>query len=151
MKRPGGREEGPFMDSRSSNAPEAGVNHGRRRLGKALVRVAAVILVATSALHATGSAGVNQAISRSDLAPMLVRGFQGLWLQFSVHLVLVALVLWLVTRGAPSRVVVLGCGLIPLADTIQVWSIAGIFPGTLMLAAAAALVLAGGALLGEPS
>jgi len=139
------------MDSRASDAPLAVVDHRRRWFARALVRVAAVILVATAALHASGSAGVNRALSRSDLSPMLVRGFQGLWLQFSVHLVLVALVLWLVTRGAPSRVVVLGCGLIPLADTVQVWSIAGIFPGTIMLAAAAALVLAGGALLREPS
>jgi len=139
------------MDSRSSNTPLAVVDHGRRKLGKALVRVAALILVATSALHASGSAGVNRALARSNLSAMLVHGFQGLWLQFSVHLVLVALVLWLVTRGAPSRAVVLGCGLIPLADTLQVWSIAGIFPGTIMLAAAAVLVLAGGALVGERS
>lgn len=109
---------------------------------------AAVVLVATAALHATGYRPLVAQLAASAIQPAWLAGVKGLWLVFSCHLVLLATALIVVALrpagAAPLLLVVLA--LIPAVDTLTLLWFVGIFPGTVALALVTVLMLAGAVL-----
>lgn len=116
------------------------------RVSRWLIGVAAVLLVATAAVHAAGYPSVSATILASGLDPSLVAAVKALWLMFSVHLVLLAVVVTLAASVSGGRRIVLACALIPAADTAVLLRFVGWFVGSFSLAAATVLLVLGGLL-----
>jgi len=102
-----------------------------------------MLLVATAYYHSTGLAGLEDALSNTSLPIFLVEGIPVLWLFFSWHLFVVAVpLLWLAVRLPNWSVpVALFCGVVVLGDFLWVFSVAGWFPGTIVLAVIAVSIL----------
>jgi hypothetical protein len=116
----------------------------RMNVGKIFLPLASVTLIATSALHALGYAPISKLLAESSLPGAWAGGVRGLWVEFSMHLiVLAALLLVAAARPLPAmRVVVLVCGLALAVDTVVLGVFVGIFVGTVALGAASLLTLA---------
>jgi hypothetical protein len=108
------------------------------RTPRILAIASAVVLLATAAFHATGHPAISQAVS-AGVSGFWRRVIPRLWLFFSWHLAALALAsAWAGFRGhASARPLVAFCALVTVADTGYVYSMAGAFPGTFMLAGAA--------------
>lgn len=104
-----------------------------------LTSVAAIVLIATAAFHATGYRALASSPGLSALSPFFQKSLPGIWLFFSWHLVALALGLaWASVRGARSaRPLVTFIAVLACVDTLFVFSLAGVFAGTLLLAVAA--------------
>ena len=111
-----------------------------------LIIGAGVLLVATAAVHAAGYPSISRIILASAVDPSLVAAVRALWLMFSVHLVILAVVVILARRVSGGRRIVLACALIPAADTALLLRFVGVFEGTLGLGAATVLLVLGGLL-----
>lgn len=116
-----------------------------------LIIAASVILFATALFHASGYNSVARAIEASNAKPFLISAVKGLWLMFSIHLIILSLVLIALSRGLQAKRLVLLCALFPAADTAILLVFAGVFAGTIMLAVASLLLIAGGLLLPQAS
>jgi len=116
-------------------------------LARWLVVLGCIVALATAALHGSGYKGVTGAIHAVDAKPFLVAAVSALWLMFSAHLVILALVAALAawTPGA-GRIVAL-VALLPAVDTVLLARFVGAFIGTFLVAAVAVLFFAGGLLL----
>jgi len=108
-----------------------------------LAALAAVVLLATAAFHATGYGPLLEAVNRSALSPFFRKSLPGIWLFFSWHLIAVASALgWVSLRGSRSaRPLLVFAAVLVCVDTLFVFSLAGFFAGTALLAAAAACTL----------
>lgn len=105
---------------------------------KLLCAFGCILLLATAAFHGTGYSGVRDALAASSTSAFLVSALPGVWLHFSIHLVVLVafgvLALFL-AQGARSVL-----GLVALAvsaDAALVFSFAGFFAGVALLAGAA--------------
>jgi hypothetical protein len=112
-------------------------------MGKVLLLLASITLIATSALHALGYAPISKLLAGSNLPGPWVGGVRGLWVEFSMHLVVIAVLLAVAaTRPLPgTRVVVLVCGLALAVDAVVLGAFIGLFVGTVMLSVASLLTL----------
>jgi hypothetical protein len=115
-----------------------------------LLGLAAALLLATAAFHATGLSVVAGMLDQTNMAPAWTGGLKGLWLIFSVHLTLVAIILTAgaVRPAAMSRGVMVLLGLIPAIDAVALFRLVGIFVGDVALALATLCVFAAAALSG---
>jgi hypothetical protein len=111
-----------------------------------LIIGAGVLLVVTAAFHAAGYTSVSGTMLASGLNPSLVAAVRALWLMFSVHLVILAIVVILAGNVSGARRIVLACALIPAADTAILLRFVGLFVGAFGLAAATVLLVLGGLL-----
>ncbi len=111
-----------------------------------LTFTAAVVLLATAAVHGTGYASVSSSIVAVGAKPGLVAVVRALWLMFSAHLIILAIVVALASGVAGGRRVILACALIPAADTALLLRFVGLFVGTFALAGATVLLVLGGLL-----
>lgn len=113
------------------------------KLPRFLAVVAAIVLLLTAVLHARGYANVSKAVSVAGIPPFLRQTSPGLWLFFAWHLLALAVVAcWAGLRGAQSaRPLLVFCTTMVIVDTAFAYSLGGLFEGTLMLAAAAVLLL----------
>jgi hypothetical protein len=116
------------------------------RVSRWLITGAGILLVATAAVHAAGYPAVSRTILASGLDPSLVAAARALWLMFSVHLVILAVVVILAGSVSGGRRIVLASALIPAADTALLLRFVGWFVGTFGLAAATVLLVLGGLL-----
>jgi len=105
-------------------------------------------MVVTAGLHALGYRPVTAQLATSGMQAPWQAGIKGLWLIFSLHLVIVgALFLVACVRpGSVSKTVLVIAGLVPVGDTVMLYSFVGLFIGTVALAIAAVLVYVGVAL-----
>jgi hypothetical protein len=111
-----------------------------------LIRAASVILFGTALFHASGYNSVAGAIEATSAKPFLAGAVKGLWLMFSIHLIVVSFAVAVVSRSLQAKRFVLLCALFPVADTVILLIFVGVFAGTIMIAAAAILLIAGGLL-----
>jgi len=116
------------------------------RVSRWLITGAGILLVATAAIHAAGYPSVSSTMLASGVNPSLVAALRALWLMFSVHLVLLAIVVILASNVSGGRRIVLACALIPAADAALLLRFVGLFVGTFGLAAATVLLVVGGLL-----
>lgn len=115
----------------------------RAKTPRVLTSVAAIVLVATAAFHATGYRTLANSVAVSALSPFFQKALPGIWLFFSWHLVALALGLgWASVHGAGSaRPLVIFIAVLACADTLFVFSLAGLFAGTVLLAGAAGCLI----------
>ena len=109
---------------------------------------AGIIMVITAGLHALGYGPLTRELSGSNLGSFWLAGVKGLWLVFSMHLVVVG-TLFIAAAIAPKvagRVVLSIAGLVPAGDTLMLLAFVGVFIGTVLLGLAAVLVYVGVAL-----
>lgn len=105
-------------------------------------------MIVTAGLHGLGYRPLAEQLATSNLPAAWSGGVRGLWLVFSLHLVIVG-VLFLLAGIRPGRVgktALLVAGLVPVGDTVVLLSFVGVFVGTVALALAALLLYAGVAL-----
>ncbi|HUO84822.1 MAG TPA: hypothetical protein VM534_06870, partial [Thermoanaerobaculia bacterium] len=104
-----------------------------------LAAIAAIALAATAAFHATGYQDIVEAVSATEMSRFFRDVLPGIWLFFSWHLLALALGLgWAVLRADRSvRALVTFIAGLVCVDTLFVFSLAGLFPGTLLLFGAA--------------
>jgi len=111
-----------------------------------LIIAGSIILFGTAFLHASGYRSISEVIAASAAQPFLVSAVKGLWLMFSGHLIILSLVFVVASRSSSGKWVVLACTLMPALDTILLLYFVGIFPGSILIAAATILFLIGGLL-----
>ena len=123
------------------------------KIARWLIVAGSVVLFLTALLHGSGYVQISSALEKTALKPFLIGGFKGLWLVFSIHLVVLSAVFIVASWTAKGRRLVLLCTLIPALDTVALFHFVGVFIGTIALAVATLLFLAGGLLLpqGEPA
>ena len=117
----------------------------RENLSRWALGAAGIIMVATAGLHAMGYRPLVAQLAASSIAPAWLAGVQGLWLIFSIHLVILGgLFLTAAIRltGVDKRILVIA-GLVPTADTVVLFAFVGVFVGTILLGIAALLVYLG--------
>lgn len=117
---------------------------GRLQLNRCLAIAAAVVLVATAALHASGYGVVSRTIGGSGVSPAFATALRALWLMYAFHLVIVAVVAILASGATADRRILLACALVPAADAAILLRFVGLFVGSSSLAAAAVLLVAAG-------
>ena len=104
----------------------------------------ALVLVATASVHATGYPAAAQAAVGGDLEPLFERGLGILWVDFSVFLVVLAMLLVYAARRArplPGLVKIVACA--TLLQAVVTAAVAGIrFPFVWVIVLAALLPLA---------
>ena len=113
-----------------------------------MVGAAGVVLLGTSGMHALGYPPLSAQLAGSGIQPVWLAAVKGLWLVFSLHLVILGALL-LAAASRPeraSRGILAIAGLIPVGDTAMLLAFVGIFPGSLALGLAALLLYAGAAL-----
>jgi len=109
---------------------------------------AGAVMVVTAGIHGLGYREVTAQLATSSLEAPWQTGIEGLWLIFSLHVVIVG-ALFLVASVRPpsvSTTVLVVAGLVPAADTVMLYAFVGMFVGTVALAIAAVLVYVGVAL-----
>jgi hypothetical protein len=108
---------------------------GSSSLPRAIVALGSVVLIATAAFHASGYTAVAGALNRTALNYFLRGGLRGLWLMFSIQLVVVA-ILCLAVAWRPQNqtrmVIFFCCLLLGLETWLLYWSV-GFFIGEVLL------------------
>lgn len=117
------------------------------KIGRWLIVAGSVVLFLTALLHGFGYLQVSRVVETSNMKPFLTGGFKALWLMFSIHLLILGAVFIAASRIPKGRGLVLLCTLIPACDTILLFHFVGVFIGTIALAVATLLFLAGGLML----
>ena len=114
-----------------------------KQLPRALIAFAAVTLLVTAAFHATGYRAVAAAVSATTMSSFFQNTLPGVWLFFSWHLGALAIGLsWIALVASPQMKPLLWfISVVLFVDTLFVVSIAGVFPGTILLAVAVVSLL----------
>ncbi len=108
------------------------------RVSKPLCVIGCVLLLVTAVFHGTGYSAVTDAVFKSNHPAMLKAALPGMWLHFSIHLVVLsALALFASFSARGSRGLLLLISVAVATDTILVWYYVGFFAGVALLVAAA--------------
>lgn len=131
-------------------AQQEGRSAGRAAV--AFASVATVILLATSAFHATGYSSIVRGVASLSASSLAKAAAPALWLFFSWHLVALALSILAaaLTLKHSARSVLFACSFIVTIDLCWVLSIAGVFAGTGLLFTAALCTFAAASLSPKP-
>lgn len=113
------------------------------KMPRILTALAAILLAATAAFHATGYGAIVDTVATSAMSSFFRKALPGIWLFFSWHLVALAFGLgWASLRGSSSaRPLVSFIAILACADTLFVFSLAGLFAGSVLLSGAAICVV----------
>lgn len=107
------------------------------RASNVLCITGCVLLFVTALFHGTGYPGVSHTVSQSDHPAMLKAALPGMWLHFSVHLiVLIAFGLFASFSKCRSRSLLSLLTIAVAADAVLVFYFVGFFAGVALLAAA---------------
>ncbi len=109
---------------------------------KRLIFLSSALLIATAVVHYLATDMVQSALATVDISPFLKQALPTLWLVFSWHLIVIA-VLLLLSSYLPSRPKRLAYWLFVMVVSVDfcwVFSVAGWFSGTFLLIAAAILL-----------
>ncbi len=111
---------------------------------KALAGLSGLLLLAVAYLHSTGTNRLREALSSSNVPEFFEEALPTIWLFFSWHLAVIAIpLLWASLTGPrwflPASIF---CAAVALGDFFWVYSVAGWFPGTVLLLLVAALAAA---------
>ena len=118
------------------------------KTARGLIIAASVILFATALLHGWGYPKLSAEIAGSNAKPLVVSTFKALWLVFSAHLIVLSLIFVTASRIPGGRRIVLIGLLIPVFDVVLLSHFLGLlFIGTIAVALAGLLLLAGGLML----
>ena len=106
---------------------------------------AGVVMIITAGVHALGYRTVTAQLATSNIAAPWQAGIKGLWLVFSLHLMIVGSLFLLggIRPSCVGKTVLLIAGLVPAVDTVVLFSCVGVFIGTVALAVATFLVYLG--------
>ena len=110
-----------------------------RIIARALAGMSGLLLLADAYLHSTGTADVRAALEGAQLSDFFGHALPIVWLFFSWHLAVVAVPMLWASLTNPSWFLpaAVFCGAVALGDFFWVYSAAGWFPGSLILAAVA--------------
>ena len=117
------------------------------KIARWLIVAGSAVLFLTALLHGSGYVQVSREVEKSAMKPFLVGGFKALWLMFSIHLLVLSAAFIVASQTPKGKRLVLLCTLIPAFDTILLFHFVGVFIGTIALAVATLLFLAGWFLL----
>jgi hypothetical protein len=112
---------------------------GTGRAAAIAAGAAALILLVTAAFHATGYPSVSRELAASSASPFVKDAAPMLWLFFSWHLVALAagVPAAAIGLGRAARPVLFACAGVVAVDLCWVFSVAGVFAGTVLLFVAA--------------
>ena len=113
-------------------------------LARVLGGLSGLLLLLTAYFHSTGIDGVRAAVEKAQMTGFFAEAFPVLWLFFSWHLMVIAMPLLWAAIKSPSWFfqACIFCGLVALGDFFWVFSLAGWFPGTIILLSVVGLLLA---------
>lgn len=117
------------------------------KIARWLIIAGSAVLFLSALFHGSGYFKLGAAIEKSGAELMLVHAFKAFWLMFSFHLIVLSAIFIAVSRTSQAKPLVLLCTLIPASDTVLLYHFLGVFIGTIALAIATLLFLAGGLLL----
>ena len=118
--------------------------------GQWLIGAGCIILLGTSIYHAASYTSMTRAMGATDANPALIADMKGLWVVFSLHLLILGVLAFSASRSVSPRQLILLCSLMPLLDTLVLLKFLGIFPGIVLLATVCLSFWAGAYLLPAP-
>jgi hypothetical protein len=122
------------------------------KAARGLIIAASVILFVTALLHGSGYPKLSAEMAGSNARPVVASAFKALWLVFSAHLIVLSLVFMAASRIPGGKRIVLIGVLIPALDVVLLSHFLGLlFIGTIAVALAGVLLLAGGLMLPDGS
>lgn len=121
------------------------------KLGQWLISAGCVILFGTAIYHQAGYATMARSIGASDAKPALIADMKGLWVTFSLHLIILSVLAFSASRCASARQLILLCSLMPLLDMLLCLKFMGMFPGIILLTIVCLLFWAGAYFLPGPA
>ena len=101
------------------------------------------VLFCDRIVHILGYSIVIPVLYKAGVDGRIIGAVKTFWLVFSARLMLLSVGIFLVSKAAGIASVVLFLALIPVADSILKYHFVGSFIGSLMVSAAALLLLAG--------
>ncbi len=118
------------------------------KTARGLIVAGSAILFVTALLHGSGYWQLSDEIVRSNAIPLVISAFKALWLVFSAHLIVLSLVFVAASRIPGGKRIILIGVLIPAFDIVLLAHFMGLFFfGTIAVALAGVLLLAGGTML----
>lgn len=118
------------------------------KTARGLIVAGSAILFLTALLHGSGYTKLSAEIAQSNASPLVVSAFKALWLVFSAHLIVLSLIFVAASRIPGGKTIVLIGLLIPAFDVVLLSHFMGLaFIGTIAVALAGVLILAGGLML----
>ena len=121
------------------------------RAARWLILGSSIVLLLAAVLHANGYRGVSGMVQAGIADASVVSALKVVWLSMFVSQVVLAVVVVAASTIADGKRIILLAAMIPLADTALLMHFVGIFIGTILLALATVLLVAGGLLLPHPS
>jgi hypothetical protein len=109
--------------------------------------LAGILMIVMAALNAAGYGQIARLLSSSGIPAAWLGGIKGLWLIYSIHLIIVG-TLFLMAAARPEwvgRPILAVAGFVPVADTILLLTFVGVFVGSVVLGLSALLVIGGAA------
>ena len=86
--------------------------------GQWLISAGCIILFCTAIYHAAGYTSMARDMGASGAKPALIAEMKGLWVVFSLHLIILGVLAFSISRCASARQLILLCSLMPLLDTL---------------------------------
>jgi hypothetical protein len=120
----------------------------RRSLSRVALAVSALVLVLGGVFHGSGFPKVSALAAHSNLNPVLVGAFNGLWLCDSTTAITMGLAFGLLAAypGWAARQLIAVLALVPLTSAVAIYMTMGVFIGGHVMLAAGAAALVGAAL-----
>jgi len=102
---------------------------------RTLAGLSGLLLLVDAYLHSTGTYRVKEVLNTTQIPEFFAQAFPILWLFFSWHLVVIAVPLLWASITSPRWFLPASafCGVVVLGDFFWVYSVAGWFPGTVVL------------------
>ena len=117
------------------------------KLGRSLVFIGSLLLLATGLMHSVGYFSVVSKFTALNTPPQFLSLIKSLWWPITVMgIVLCPALIW-ASRLPNARGLLLLCTAIPVAITVILFCYIGVFIGSIGMALASALLVAGGLLL----
>ena len=105
------------------------------KLPRVLAGLSGLLLLTDAYFHATGAGAVRDALNNAEVVTFFAEALPVIWLFFSWHLVVMAMPMLWAAIANPGWIMpaAIFCGVVALGDFFWVYSVAGWFPGTLIL------------------
>jgi hypothetical protein len=117
------------------------------KIARVLILLAAIVTFLAGLAHLFGYKFVIPILLSSNLQPKITEALKAVWLIYSIHLVLLSVVIVWLSRLPGTRSLLLFLALFPITDAILMLRFVGPFLGLYMVSTAAVLLLVGAWLL----
>ena len=117
------------------------------KIARCLILAGSIVLFVNGLAHLIGYSHVTPILVKSGLPPAIASAIKALWLTYTIHLVLLSIIIVWISRLPRTRPLLFFLALFPLTDALLMFRFIGPFIGLYGVSVAALLLLIGAWLL----